>query len=114
MLDATIRIICGNRKDLTEYHWPRFLAEHWPDGVDSLKIDSKTHAGKPNLIHVRKRLPLLHEHEALSLCLGFSRGLEFRLGDGQDQVFTAHLPEGRMYSDGIIALTLTHSGTGEI
>ena len=108
LVEFTIHIICRDKQDLMAFHWPRFLAARWPGGVDHVDLDTRTHAGKPNVIRVRQTLRHVREHEAVTYCLPFVQGLRFKLDRGAPFRFVGE-SRGRR-TDGIFGFTMTRLG----
>lgn len=106
-VEFTVSIICGNKKDLMDYHLPRFLALNWPQGVDDIDVDARTHAGKPNIIRIRQTLCRTREHEAVACCLAFARGLRIKLQESPEFRLSGERYPGREYSDGIASFVMT-------
>jgi hypothetical protein len=105
----TVRIMCGNKQDLMSFHWPKFLASQWPEGIDHVDVDAKTHAGKPNLIHVRKILRNVREHEAVAYCLSLSRSLMYKLDRSDEFRFIGERLPSLPYSDGISGFVMSQA-----
>ena len=78
-VEFTVHIMCGNKQDLMNFHWPRFQASKWPKGVDHVDIDAQAHAGKPNIIRVRQMLRQAREHEAITSCLAYAQSFRIKL-----------------------------------
>ncbi|MEZ5816348.1 MAG: hypothetical protein R3D44_04630 [Hyphomicrobiaceae bacterium] len=78
-VEFTVHIICGNKQDLMNFHWPRFQASNWPDGVDHVDVDARTHTGKPNIIRVRQTLRQVREYEAIAYCLAYAQSFRVKL-----------------------------------
>ena len=83
-VEFTVHIICGDKQELTNYHWPRLQESKWPDGVLGFEIDARTYLGKPNIIRVRKVLRSIREHDAVAYCLSFAPSFRIRLDTGPD------------------------------
>lgn len=111
LAEFTVRIVCGNKKDVVDYHWPRYQAAHFPNGIDEAHIDNRTHAGKPNIIRVRQTLRGLHEHEAVAHCLANAVNLKVQLKSEPSFRFSGELPANHTYRDGISAFNLTRLST---
>jgi hypothetical protein len=107
LVEFTAYIICNDKRDLMEFHLPRFQASHWPQGVDDLQIDAVSHAGKPNIIRVRQTLRDLREHEAVAHCLSFARSLRIKLELAPNFRLVGEFWQGREYSDGIASFVMT-------
>jgi len=110
--DFTVRIVCGNKQDVVAYHWPRFAAAHFPEGVYDVEIDNRTHAGKPNIIHVRQTLRGLQEHEAMAHCLTHAPNLKLSPARAEPFHFAGALPEHATYRDGFSSFVLTRADCG--
>ena len=106
VVEFTVRIICGNEQDLMSFHWPRFQASRWPDGVDYVDVDAKTHMGKPNIVRVRQSLRSFREHEAVAYCLAFAQGLRIKLENDTNFCFTGERYPWKEYSDGISGVVM--------
>lgn len=107
LIEFTAHIICGNKKDLIDFHLPRFMASNWPQGVDDIEVDARTHGGKPNIIRVRQALRRTREHEAVARCLTFARGLRIKLQESSGFRLSGERYPGREYSDGIASFVMT-------
>jgi hypothetical protein len=82
VIEFAIHIICRNKQDLVSFHWPRFQASKWPEGIDHIDVDARTHAGNPNIIRVRQTLRQVYEHIAISRCLAFAHSFRIKLDRG--------------------------------
>jgi hypothetical protein len=107
LVDFTVHIVCDKNQDVISHHWPKFQAAHWPGGVESVAIDNRTHAGKPNIIRVRQTLRDVREHEAITHCLAYAAKMRVRLDADGDFRFIGDAGAGGY--DGIIALSMTRT-----
>lgn len=107
IIEFTARIMCGNKKDLMDFHLPRFLASNWPQGVDDVEVDARSHAGKPNIIRFRQTLNRTREHEAVAHCLVFARSLRIKLEQSPEFRFSGEHYPWREYRDGIASFVMT-------
>lgn len=103
LVEFTVHIICRNKQDLMSHHWPRLQESKWPDGVSDFEVDDRTHLGKPNIIHVRKLLRNIHEHDAVAYCLSYAPSFRIRLDTSSDFHLVGKRQPSRDYSDGIVA-----------
>jgi len=108
-VEFTVHIVCGNKQDLMTYHWPRLQQSRWPDGVSHFDVDARTHAGKPNIIRVRKVLPDMCEHDAVAYCLSYAQSFRIKLETGANFRLVGERQPGKKYSDGIVAFALTRA-----
>jgi hypothetical protein len=108
-VDFTVHITCGNKQKLMTYHWPRFLASHWPDGVQHVEVDSRAQGGKPNIIHVRQTLKGVREHEAMTYCLAFAPSFEIKIIRDLEFRFSGNRQPSQDGRDGIVAFELTRT-----
>jgi hypothetical protein len=107
LVEFSVRIMCGNKKDLMDFHLPRFVTSNWPQGVDDIEVDARTHAGKPNIIRVRQALRNCHAHEAVAHCLAFAEGLRIKLQEPPEFRLSGERYPEREYSDGIASFAMT-------
>lgn len=105
-VEFTVHIICGNKQELMNSHWPRFQESKWPDGVSDLEIDARTHLGKPNIIRVRKVLRGVPEQDAVAYCLSFAPSFRIKLDTGPNFQLVGQRQPSQSYSDGIVAFDL--------
>ena len=109
VIEFTVQIVCRNKQDLMSFHLPRFQASRWPEGVDHVDVDARTHAGKPNIIRVRQTLRQVREHEAITYCLAHAQSFRVKLDHDTDFRFTGERYPGREYNDGITSFVMTRS-----
>ncbi len=107
MIEFTAHVICGNKQDLMNFDLPQFLAANWPESVNDVEVDARTHAGKPNIIRFRQTLHLVHEHEAFARCLGFAQGFRIKLDLDNGLRLVGERYPGRDYRDGIASFVMT-------
>jgi hypothetical protein len=106
MVEFTAHIICGNKQDLMNYHWPRLQESKWPDGVTDVEVDARTHLGKPNIIRVKKVLRGILEQDAVAYCLSFAPSFRIRLDTGSNFHLVGQRQPSQNHSDGIVAFDL--------
>jgi hypothetical protein len=108
-LDITIHIVCGNKQRLLELHLPDFLHARWPQGIEIVEIDARTHAGQPNIIRVRQEMRGVPEHKAIGCALALSPGFAIQLGRRHPFSFVGQRQPHAPYSDGIVSFELTRA-----
>jgi hypothetical protein len=107
LIEFTAHIICRNKQDLMSFHLPRFQASNWPEGVDDVQVDARTHAGKPNIIRIRQTLHQVREHEAIARCLGFAQSFRIKLDLDSGLRLVGERNPGQDYRDGIASFVMT-------
>lgn len=106
IVEFTAHIVCGNKQDVMNYHWPRFQESKWPDGVSDFEVDARTHLGKPNIISVRKVLCGMREHDAVAYCLSYAPSFRIKLDTSPVFHLVGRRQLSRDYSDGIVAFDM--------
>lgn len=97
----------GSRPDLLDFHWPRFQASRWPNGVDHVEFVWRTQKGKPNTIHVRQALHQVQEHEAIAHCLSYAQGFRITLNREAGPRLIGERNQSLDGRDGIVSFEMT-------
>ncbi len=106
-VNFTVHILCSDKQDLLSFHWPRFQESKWPDGISDFELDTRTHAGKPNIIRFQKIIRHVQEHDTVAYCLSHAPNFRIKLEIGSAFRFVGNRPANQDYYDGIVAFDMT-------